>query len=199
MDPTQTSYLLQKVAPLVMRELGPRVGPLFAEKVGIPLAKKVGLPIARRIGIPIARKTGTLLLNKVAYPYLNKVLLKATPITQTVNPQSAKGTAVAKGKQKNRNLKDIIWPKKNKKATRANNVITPVVPAPVNQIPSQVPSQMPSQVPSQAPYQVPYRVPYQIPSPLPQSIEQNPSPYMNYNSNLFTRRKQNFGYDSELR
>lgn len=77
---TQASFLVEKVVPIVMREIGPhissRITPLIAEKVGLPLAKKVGLPLAKRIGIPIARKAGSVFINKVGYPLVKKVLFK---------------------------------------------------------------------------------------------------------------------------
>lgn len=76
----QPSYLIQKAAPIIMRELQPyisaKVGPFLAAKVGMPLAKNVGLPLAKRIGVPLARRSGTFLLNRVGYPLLNKMLFK---------------------------------------------------------------------------------------------------------------------------
>lgn len=208
MNPSQASYLLQKVAPLVMRELGPRVGPLVAEKVGIPLAKKVGLPIARRIGIPIARKTGTLLLNKVGYPLLNKMLFKVnldpsnsslgsllssltTPPGAPVKAQPPQQPAPAKPPKAKRSLRNLIRPKKanNKFVPNKNNVVTPVAPVPV--VPAPLGSAPRQQIPPQMPLtnQV-------VPNNYGQPNEQNPYPYA-HNSSLFNRRRQNFGYDFE--
>ncbi|NBJ15211.1 MAG: hypothetical protein FNP40_06500 [Dehalobacter sp. 4CP] len=96
----QPSYLLQKVAPIVLRELQPyiagKVGPLVAEKIGMPIARKVGLPLAKRIGIPMARKTGTFLLNRVGYPLINKVIFKGNPPSFLLpgNPQANSGTGI---------------------------------------------------------------------------------------------------------
>jgi len=212
MNPTSTSYLLQKVAPLVMREIGPRVGPFVAERVGIPLAKKVGLPIARRIGIPIARKTGTLLLNRVGYPLVNKMLikvnitppdmgnnlLKKTAPTPSVTNQPTQTPATGKSKNKTKKLKEIFFSNRRNKTKSnhlinntpthnySNNTLTPVPPinpVPVNPTPIN---------------QNPAMFPPQIPSP-PDNYQKPPNddsnPYMNYNSSLFSRRRHSFGYD----
>jgi hypothetical protein len=184
MEPTQASYLLQKVAPLVMREVGPRIGPIVADKVGIPLAKKVGLPIARRIGIPIARKTGTILLNRFGYPLLNQALLKVNltavdpvlpkserPVKTTENePLQTPGKK--KPKKKRRNLKDLI-PKKKK--------AIPPVPAPIKQ----GPPLLSPQLPSQGNYA------------FPEQGVQDQNPFANYNSSLFNKKHRNLGYNYE--
>ncbi|UWG98145.1 hypothetical protein LPY66_04895 [Dehalobacter sp. DCM] len=76
----QSSYLIQKAAPIIMRELQPyitaKISPFLTEKVGIPLAKRIGLPLAKKVGIPLARRSGTFLFNRVAYPMINNVLFK---------------------------------------------------------------------------------------------------------------------------
>jgi len=195
MEPTQASYLLQKVAPLVMRELGPRVGPIVAEKVGIPLAKKVGLPIARRIGIPIARKTGTILFNKFGYPLLNKMLLKvnlntpnssllknAAPTPPAAN-EPVKSAGGEKNRKRKRSLKEMIRPRKAKKIKGKANQAAPAAPVPINQ---PVPQIVPQPVP-QPQLQTPA-----VPNTFEENVEQNFNPYLNYNSSLFNRRRHNY-------
>lgn len=91
----QPSYLIQKAAPIIMRELQPyisaKVGPFLAQKFGAPLAKNVGLPLAKKIGIPLARRSGTFLLNRVGFPLINKMLFKG-------NMPSLLGAPAAAGK-----------------------------------------------------------------------------------------------------
>jgi hypothetical protein len=182
MDPTQASYLLQKVAPLVMRELGPRVGPYFAEKVGVPLAKKVGLPIARRIGIPIARRTGMLLFNKFGYPLINKTLFKLnldTPNSGALKtvPPVPQGTAVTEKPKKNLfGFKNLLTARKGKK-NKALNKAGRDIPAPV------VPT-LPKQIPAPNPV---------IPNVVQEQTEQDlNNPY--YSSTLFNKRRNNYGF-----
>lgn len=196
MEVTQTSYLLQKVAPLVMREIGPRVGPVVAEKFGIPLAKKVGLPIARRIGIPIARKTGSILFNKFGYPFLNKMLLKvnlSTPnssLLKNADPavstplesnEPSNAAAVPQPKKKKISLKEMIRPKKVKKIKSRKNQAAPAVPVPVNQPSVQTVPQPLPQVPPQIPV---------APNTFEEKVQENFNPYQNYNSTLFHRRRR---------
>lgn len=194
MNPTSTSYLLQKVAPLVMRELGPRVGPYFAERVGIPLARKVGLPIARRIGYPIARKAGTLLVNRVGYPLINKMLLKANITPPDLNPRKAnKPTSIVKEETGNNpdnslDLKKVKKPKKLKNMffgnlrskTKTKTKITPVPAIPVN--PSIITAPNPAPLNQNT-------TPTNYISPAQEISEQDNIPYMNYNSSLFNRRR----------
>ncbi|RNC29112.1 MAG: hypothetical protein AWM53_00761 [Candidatus Dichloromethanomonas elyunquensis] len=184
MDPIPTSYLLQRVAPLVMRELGPRVGPIFAEKVGIPLAKKVGLPIAKRIGIPIARRTGMLLFNKVGYPFINKMLFKLNLDTPQDQPATVKPAAETK---KNMfDLKNLFGFKKNGRKTKTLNNpapnspapgLTPVLPAQPNQLNPLLPTPI-------------------VPQPVQERAGQNTNSDI-YGSTLFNRRRHNYGHFSE--
>ncbi len=192
MELGQTSYLMQKVVPLIMREIGPqlskRVGPLITEKVGIPLAKKVGLPLFKKIGMPIARKTGTVLLNRVGYPLVNKVLFNntATPLTkadpaaitnQGVNQIPAAETVTGKPKKKNRSLRNLIRPKKSQKTPKnsINKAVIPAVPVP------------PAPV---------FVAPQALPQDLPQNNQTAPANnnpynfYQNNSSSLFGRRRQ---------
>lgn len=176
MDPSQASYLLQKVGPIVMRELGPRVAPLLTEKIGIPLAKNVGLPLAKRIGIPIARKAGSLLFHKVGYPLVNKMLLKVNLGTTEPKPEEANPPEIQK--KERRSLRNMIPFKRNKKSSPSSdvtNTVIPVVPNPVNQAPFQAPQT---------------QINPANPNDYVQSTEQDPFPYMNYRSSLFNRRRQ---------
>lgn len=199
---SQASFLLQKVAPLVIREIGPhitsRVTPLITEKIGIPLAKKVGLPIVKRIGIPIARKAGNLFITKVGYPVVNKVVFKNNPnlSLQNIGAMIKTGTVpeptvvpketsplppVAETtKKKRRSLKEmIIRPKKVK--TKSNLKVTPKTNSPINNgapIPVPTPTHYNSQQPlfqQQQPQQ------YQH-----QQLYQNP---YGQNTNLFSKRR----------
>lgn len=197
MNPSQTSYLLQRVAPIILRELGPRAGSVFAEKVGIPLAKKVGLPLARRIGIPIARKTGMFLFNKVGYPLINKMLLKANitlpnntagTIVNSVSAQTTQKAGqtakAAKAMRKGLNLKNLLKAKKsNKKLVKKRT-------------PQQINNQITQQIPQQLNTQIPFVNPPSLSSNT-QSTEQELFSNINNNSSLFNRRRQSYGYDWE--
>ena len=97
MEQNQASLLLQKAAPIIMRELGPKLEPLIAEKVIIPIVKKVGPPLARRIAYPLARRACTALFNRVGSTLLNQALnpdidnnVSADPKTATTEPKTGK-------------------------------------------------------------------------------------------------------------
>ena len=210
---SQASFLLQKVAPLVMREIGPhitsRVTPLITEKIGIPIAKKVGLPIAKRIGIPIARKAGNFFISKVGYPVVNKVIfnnnlntlfpnLNVKPDT-TPDPSSAVTPStppVTEKTKQRRSLKELLSPKKPKSKAKLKK--TPVEnhnntnnhspsPSPKNNVVPPLPTNnnpSPVQTPQQSP---------DIPGNLGRPYE-NPYSYPNQGNNLFGKRRNNYPY-----
>jgi len=183
MNISQTSWLMQKAVPLIMKEIGPqisgRLGPVIAEKVGIPLAKKVGLPIAKRIGVPIARKTGMVFLKRVGYPLANRILFNNTEIPSKVNliptTDSEKGKDAKDKRKKNNLFKTILKknPSKKKQKSRINKTLLPPVPTNVTPVQPQTMLQSP-----------------------PQS---KPSAFYQYNNNsrLFGRRRQNTDFDFE--
>ncbi len=207
---SQASFLLQKVAPLVMREIGPhitsRVTPLITEKVGIPLAKKVGLPIARRIGIPIARKAGNFFISKVGYPVVNKVIFKnnlqslndlfqnktnVAPDTASVPDQAPAVTpAVTEKPKKRRNIKDLFLRPKNPKIKSKLKKTPKINPSPKN---NTVPLPSPATPRNPSPVQTPQQQRPDIPGNVGRPYE-NPYPYTNQGTNLFGKRRNNFPY-----
>ncbi|HHV65361.1 MAG TPA: hypothetical protein GXX46_09855 [Peptococcaceae bacterium] len=222
MSANQTSYLLQKVAPLVMKELGPRLEPIITEKITIPLAKKIGLPLARKIGIPLARKTGTIFLNKVGYPLLQKALSKANinlpnsnqnasgssndASAQAQNPEANQSNTQVKRKRKSFGLAKIFQARKAKKSglfsRRANpaDVTPPNRPFPVinNQpVPMGGNPQIPAQTGSDGNFQAP------LPNMNNGTAFNNSSPASvnpfdyNHNPSLFGRRRLHSIYDLE--
>ncbi|NLM21661.1 MAG: hypothetical protein GX207_07940 [Peptococcaceae bacterium] len=217
MEINAPSYFMQRIVPLIIKELGPQVnkmvGPIIAEKIGIPLAKKVGLPIAKKIGIPIARKTGIILLNKVGYPLINKVL---TQNNISLSPSAAKviseiNTTPTKeiDKPKNKKIKNLIKANRGKRrglfrptgqsAVPTGQSLTQAVPPAAPQItpPATLPATPPTApvnppqavaVPQAAAQTVPQNVPH-----LNQGNAGNSYPYSNfpsYNSSLFGKRRQ---------
>jgi hypothetical protein len=91
-----------------------------------------------------------------------------------VKAEATQETISKKPKKKVKNLKDLIRPKKTKKINpKLTNIVAPL------------------QVPQQTPHPDPMQNNFEQP------MEQNPFPYMNYNSSLFNRRRHNFGYDFE--
>lgn len=198
MDPTQTSYLLQKVAPIIIRELGPKVEPLIAEKLVMPIAKKVGPPLAKKIGMPIARRAGTVLINKLGYPLVNKVLKVNLSPSQNLltnlgapaktEPAQGNIPKKAKAKKQRKSLKQLITPRKTIKQNNGNQFTPSVIP----QIPLQAP-QTP-QTP-QAPQFPPF--PPQAPLLNQQPVQNNEYTYFNNNSSLLFGRKRQYGQDPE--
>lgn len=202
----QASFLLQKVAPLVIREISPhitsKVTPYITEKIGIPIAKKVGLPIARRIGIPIARKAGNFFISRVGYPLVNKVLFKnnldgllkgaglgTTSNTKTNTGSIKPGTAplettppAAVKTKKRRSLKEMI-PRPGKAKKKTNLKITPKsYPGVKNDAPIPIPA-------------APKPYPTQTSIPQQDISNHNPYPDINYgNSTLFGRRRNVYPY-----
>jgi hypothetical protein len=211
MNSTQTSYLLQKVAPLVMRELGPRLEPIITEKITIPIAKKIGPPLARRIGIPLARKTGTIFLNKVGYPLVQKALLKANVNLPNINlndpgtpnnvpapaqePEPGQSSTAVKRKRKSLGLAKIIQSRKAKKAKR-NNLFSPKV---TNNQP--IPPGRNPQIPPQAGFEPNLQAPLPNMNPgtaLNSSRPVGGNPFdFNHNPSLFGRRRQHSIYGLE--
>lgn len=200
MESSQTSYLMQRVIPLLIRELGPqiskRVGPVMAEKVGIPLAKKVGLPLVRKIGVPIARKTFTVILRKIDSPLINKIFFNnpANVLTPTSTTAKAlpKSNAIPKSKSKKvkkekKDLKDLLLSRKRNKRFFKRNSTRSFIPSNPHSTTSFPPvsQQVPPQVPSQE----------QTPRDSqqgPRVTAPNPNNFFpqNYHSSLFGRRRQ---------
>ena len=209
----QASFLLQKVAPLVIREISPhitsKVTPYVTEKIGIPIAKKVGLPIARRIGIPIARKAGNVFISKVGYPFVNKVIFKnnldgllqsaglsALPntVTGSLKPDNAPpetASPVDVKPKKRRSLKELIpIPRRGK--SKSNLKITPKsYPDVKNNAPIPLPA-APKPNPAQT------YIPQQRPQSQGNFSENYQHPYPNLNhggTNLFGKRRNLFPYE----
>ncbi|NLP43140.1 MAG: hypothetical protein GX351_00770 [Peptococcaceae bacterium] len=195
----QTSHLLQKAAPIIMRELGPRIEPLIAEKLITPLIQKVGPPIAKRIAYPLARRAGMALFNKVGFPLLNQLF---EPDSASVQPNEnalpgenkLSKFKIGKTKGNGKSLKNIFRSRKNKTKslqTPAPDQAVPQAPNPLlNQ--TSLPNQTP--IPNQQFTQISPETSVPPVNPLPNDslglFNENQAFLPNYNTALPWRRRQ---------
>mgnify|MGYP000954296557 CR=1 FL=1 len=123
MEQNQTSLLLQKAAPIILRELGPKVEPLIAEKVIMPVIRKVGPPLAKRIAYPLARRAGKALFNRVGFPLLNQLFNPDTDKSVVPGenaPTNEKKSSKFKLKKPGTGLRNLLQFKKSRKTPSPN-------------------------------------------------------------------------------